>query len=96
MAGEQDANVRRLKGLMTIFNLSIQDVADAGEVSRPLVSGLLAGKPSIRANGLFPELERKLCGLVAKRGRPFFDLPGVPVDQVESAARPDGTSVPAG
>ena len=87
MANDQAANVRRLRGLMAIFGLSIQDVADAGRVSRPLVSGLLSGRPGVRANGLFPELERNLCSLVAKRGHPFFDLQGVPVDEVEQAAR---------
>lgn len=90
MAGDMDGNVRRLKALMQAFSLSIQDVADAGRVSRPLVSGLLAGKQSIKANGLFPQLERNLADLVAKRGRPFFSLDGVPVDQAEAAARSAG------
>ena len=96
MAGDMDGNVRRLKALMQVFGLSIQDVADAGRVSRPLVSGLLAGKPNIKANGLFPQLERNLADLVAKRGRPFFSLAGVPVDQAEEAARSAGGSAPAG
>lgn len=84
MDGNQDGNVRRLRGLMALFDISIQDVAAIGGVSRPLVSGLLSGRSGIKANGLFPELEKRLGDLVGtKRRRPYFDLPGVPVDAVE-------------
>ena len=89
MAGGQQDNVPRLRAFIRVFGLSIQDVADAGRVSRPLVSGLLAGKPNIKANGLFLMLERNLCGLVAKRGHPFFSLDGIPVERAEEAARLD-------
>lgn len=81
-------NVRRLRALMLLFDISIQDVATIGGVSRPLVSGLLAGNPRTRANGLFVELEQNLGDLVGKkRRRPFFDLPGAPLDEVEGASK---------
>ena len=90
MASDQESNVRRLRALMAMFpSLTIQDVATVGKVSRPLVSGLLSGKPGIRANGLFGELERSLPTLVAVAGkrRNFFALDGVDVGQAEEAAR---------
>lgn len=85
MSGDQAGNVRRLRVLMTLFDISIQDIARAGGVSRPLVSGLLAGKPNIRANGLFTQLELNLGVLIGtKRRRPYFDLPGIPADEAEA------------
>lgn len=95
---EQDSNVRRLRALMAMFpGLTIQDIAKVGKTSRPTVSGLLAGRPEVKANGLFIELERSLPTLVAVAGkrRNFFDLAGVSVDQAEDAARSPGAD-PAG
>lgn len=94
MANDQSDNVKRLRALMKIFDISISDLADAGRVSRPLVSGLLSGQPGIKANGLFARLEGNLGVLVGtKRRRPFFGLPGVSVDEAEvavQAAMPSG------
>jgi hypothetical protein len=90
MDSDQQANVRRLKALMSMFpGVTIADVATVGKVSRPLVSGLLAGRPEVRAHGLFQELERCIPALVgiAVRRRTFFALEGVPVEQVEEAGR---------
>ena len=73
---------------MTLFDLSNQDVADAGRVSRPLISGLLSGQPGIKANGLFARLEGNLGVLIGtKRRRPYFALTGVSVDEAEAAAQ---------
>lgn len=90
MAGDQDGNVRRLRALMVMFpGLTIQDIAKVGKTSRPTVSGLLAGRPEVKANGLFGELERNLATLIGIAGRrhSFFSTEGVPAERAEEAVR---------
>ena len=78
-------NRERLKALVTLFDLSLGDIARTAGVSRPLISRLLSGDDGVTGTAAFARLEKRLGELIEKRRRAFFYVASVEVSTVKAA-----------
>lgn len=78
----QDANLTRLKAVIALFGLGLNDVAKAGQVSRPYVSRVISGglKPSTR---FLRGVEANLHHLVEHRHGQVFQIKVASVEAAE-------------
>ncbi len=74
-----EANLIKLKALVSLFGLGLSDVAKAGNVSRPYVSRVLGGglRPSAR---FLRHLESNLHTLIQQRHGQVFSVEVTPTE----------------
>lgn len=78
-----EMNIKKLKILIEIHDLSITDIAKLGGVSRSMVSRILS--ENLSGNGLWNRLEKHLPEVVSKRRKQYFETEAIPVEVVEKA-----------
>jgi len=80
-----NANRDRLQLLVSLFDLSVADVAKETGLSRPLVSRYLNGDDRINPRTLIARMEANLPKIIERRRRAYFQVDAVPTAIVESA-----------
>ena len=77
----------KLEALISLFHISLADVARVAGVSRPLVSRILSRDKGVSVQTLCSRLETKLPELIRKRQGAFFDVESVRLEVVEQAVQ---------
>ena len=76
-------NRNRLAILVSVFDLSLEDISRVIGLSRSLLSRVLHGHDGINPEPVYARLEKCLPEIIAKRGRAFFQVEAMPVEAVE-------------
>ena len=79
-----EANRNRLSILVSVFELELAEVSKVIGLSRSMLSRTLHGHSGINSEQVYAKLEKYLPEIIAKRGKAFFDVAAVPVEQVET------------
>ena len=82
-----EANCLKLEALISLFHISLADIARVAGVSRPLVSRILSRDKGVSVQTLCSRLETKLPELIRKRQGAFFDVESVRLEVVEQAVQ---------
>jgi len=80
-----ESNRLKLEALISLFGISLSDIARTAGVSCPLVSRILSRDNGVNANTLFSRLENKLPELIANKRVGFFQVQSVPLQEVKEA-----------
>lgn len=81
-ATEQNRN--RLAILVNAFDLELAEVSKVIGLSRSMLSRTLHGHSGINPEQVYARLEKHLPEIIAKRGKAFFQVEAVAVEQVEA------------
>lgn len=84
-------NQRRFQTLVSVFDLSLEEVSKVVGLSRSLLSRTLHGHRGITHEAVYARLEKCLPEIIAKRGKAFFEVQAIPVElaeQLRTAGRP--------
>ena len=76
-------NRNRLEILVSVFDLSLEDISRVIGLSRSLVSRTLHGHDGINPEPVYARLEKHLPEIIAKRGRAFFQVEAIEAERVE-------------
>ena len=79
-----EQNRNRLSILVSVFDLSLEEVSKVIGLSRPLLSRVLHGHSGINPEQVYARLEKHLPEIIAKRGKAFFQVEAVDVGLVEA------------
>jgi transcriptional regulator with XRE-family HTH domain len=78
-----DQNRNRLAILVEVFELQLEEVSKVIGLSRSMLSRTLHGHSGINPEQVYAKLEKHLPEIIAKRGKAFFQVEAVAVEQVE-------------
>lgn len=78
-----EQNRNRLAILVSVFDLELEEVSKIIGLSRSLLSRVLHGHSGINHEVVYARLEKHLPEIIAKRGKAFFQVEAVAVEQVE-------------
>jgi len=84
MTETTEQNRNRLAILVSVFDLSLEEVSKVIGLSRSLLSRVLHGHAGINHDVVYARLEKHLPEIIARRGKAFFQVEAVPVEQVEA------------
>ena len=79
-----EQNRNRLAILVNVFDLQLEEVSKVIGLSRSMLSRTLHGHSGIHPEQVYSRLEKHLPEIIAKRGKAFFQVEAVPVEQVEA------------
>lgn len=79
-----EQNRNRLAILVSVFDLSLEDMSRVIGLSRSMLSRTLHGHSGINPEQVYARLEKNLPEIIAKRGKAFFQVEAVAVEQVEA------------
>ena len=83
MTETTEANRNRLAILVSVFDLSLEEVSKIIGLSRSMLSRTLHGHSGINPEQVYARLEKHLPEIIAKRGKAFFQVEAVGVGLVE-------------
>lgn len=78
-----EQNRNRLAILVNVFDLQLEEVSKVIGLSRSMLSRTLHGHSGIHPEQVYARLEKHLPEIIAKRGKAFFQVEAVAVEQVE-------------
>ena len=80
----QEANSRRLRAIIAVFNVPHTAVAEAGKVSPAYISRLLSEKDGMTASDEFwRKMENALPKLIEQRRGQIFEVKAAPVEKID-------------
>jgi transcriptional regulator with XRE-family HTH domain len=83
MTETTEQNRNRLSILVSVFDLSLEEVSKVIGLSRSMLSRTLHGHSGINPEQVYARLEKHLPEIIAKRGKAFFQVEAVEVERVE-------------
>ena len=83
MTETTEQNRNRLAILVNVFDLQLEEVSKVIGLSRSMLSRTLHGHSGIHPEQVYARLEKHLPEIIAKRGKAFFQVEAVAVEQVE-------------
>jgi len=76
-------NRLKLKALVTLFGVSLADIARVAGCSRPLVSRIMNRDAGVNPQSLYSKLEPNIARLIERKQKAFFSVESVSAEEVQ-------------